>query len=165
MNKNFKRIALTVIAAALLLTAFAGCDLGMPWDTSIWGSWDDGYGGRKTFTNTTFTVDGAPVGTGGWDYSGDITKYINGSYNIPSENPTEGQYGYMVLKITAHESDSSQVGDFTVLRWRALTTAAGTTTVEHSEGYPHFATAEEAEAKAVEEANFQFYSSMTKVAE
>ncbi|MBI9107860.1 MAG: hypothetical protein JEZ04_14020 [Spirochaetales bacterium] len=165
MIKKNKKFLFTLLLSVLLLTVFAGCNMGgLPWDNALWGTWADSYT-TKTFTNTTWEFDGAPAGEGGWDYSGEIVKFVNGSYNIVSENPADGQYGYMVLKTTVHESSTSSVGTFTVLRWRALATEDGVTTVEHSEGFPTFDTAEEAEAEAVEATNFTYYSNLTKTAE
>lgn len=163
MTKNFKRTIITVFTVLLLLTVFAGCDNNLPWNVGVWGTWDDGFSGEKTFTNTTFNFDGAPVGDGGWDYSGTVTKYVNGSFNIASENPDSGDYGYMVVEITEHDGDSTQIGDFTVIRWWDYETTDGTTTVVHSEGYPHFDSAAEAESEATADTNFIYYSSLTKV--
>ena len=165
MNKNLKRTVLVLVAALMVLATFSACDTGMFLDNELWGTWDDGYGTKMTFTNSTFNFDAQPAEYFGvtyeYDYSGDVVSYNNLSYNVSAENPTEGNYGHMILKITAHKEDSTQEGTYTVIRWRNLKTENDVTTVEYSEAYPAGFASAEAAAEATEDVNFLRYSTIT----
>ena len=162
MKKNLKKTLLVLVIALMTLATFNACDMGLPWDIELWGTWT-AYTNTITITNDTYSIDDSS--SWDWDYSGEIVKYDNFSYNIAADNPAEGDYGYFIFHITEHKGDSSQEGTYTVVRWRALTTEDGVTTVETSEAYPAgWATAEEAEAQA-EDDHFAMWSSMTKSAE
>lgn len=172
-----KKNKLNVVLMAMLILAFlatylvTSCNLDSSSDSDfssgpleITGIWDTS-GGTMEFDDNSFTVINPPAWT--WDYSGDISVYSNDSYNLPSENPSSGNFGFAVLKITAHTGDPSQMGTFTVLRWKELITIDGVTTMEYSEGYnasvDAFTSAEDAQSGATDVNNFfNLYSSITK---
>ena len=165
MHNKFKRTVPGLLTVLILITCFSACDMGLPWDIEIWGSWTAGDS-VMTFTNSTFSVDHPDAWN--WDYSGEIVKFDNSSYNIASDNPVSGDYGYMVWKILSHEGDPAQEGTYTVVRWNALSESEdGLTTLEYAEAYPAgWATAEEAEAEAASgTGHFSMFSSLTKTAE
>lgn len=163
MNNKFKRIVLTVMTVLILITFFAACDMGLPWDIEIWGSWTAGES-TMTFTNNTFTIDNPD--SWNWDYSGEIIKFDNNSYNIAGDNPVSGDYGYMIWKVLKHEGDTTQEGTYAIVRWKALVESEdGVTTLEYAEAYPAgWATAEEAEAEA-DDSHFSMFSTLTKTVE
>ena len=167
MKKNFKRIIMTVLAAALLVTAFAGCELFAPVASTdnLLGSWDAGGYSTWHFTERGFKNDGLPAGDGGWDYSGYILKAVEGEFNNTADSPSTANCGYFVLRVTEHSGDSAQEGKITILRWQNKVTTDGTTTVEYCEAYPAgWEHAEEAEAQANTDDNFAFgFSTLTKL--
>ena len=126
-----------ILCAALLLSAvlfsFTGCDLLFPDLPEIRGTWDAGYGITVTVTGDSFSSDDSS--SYDWDYSGKIVKFDNDSYNVLSENPSSGNFGSILIKITDHKGDASQIGSYVVLRWRNYSADSSSTTVETSEGY------------------------------
>ena len=161
MKRNFGKIAIAA-AALLIATLFTACNMGLPWDMELWGDWDDGFGTEKTFTNTTFNFDGEPSDWGEYDYSGDVVLYDNNSFNIASENPADGNFGHMILEITYHKADSSQIDTYTLIRWKNLKTVDGVTTVELSEAYPAGWVTATAAAEEADENHF-VYSTHTLI--
>lgn len=167
-NKHFLRASL--LALALLSTLnLMSCDTsvtpGMTETLEISGTWLMDGGSTWAFTETTFTVTNDPSWT--WDYSGDVVAYSNDSFNTVSENPAIGDYGFALLKITAHTGDPDQVGNYTILRWQTLATASAITTMQYSEGYKAGATpfTDEVSAKAgmtTADGYFSFFSAATK---
>jgi hypothetical protein len=166
MNKNIKRFVLTLLAAALLITAFAGCNM-TPVATSenLLGTWNAGGFSTWTFTSVGFSNDGSPAGDGGWDYSGYVLKAVEGSFNNAADSPAGTNCGYLVIRVTEHSNDSNQLGTCTIIRWQNKTVAGGVTTVEYAEAYPAgWETVAEAEASATTADNFAYgFSTMTKL--
>ncbi|MDC7227933.1 MAG: hypothetical protein PQJ61_14300 [Spirochaetales bacterium] len=161
-NKKFNRIVTAVIAALVMLTVFSSCDTGFfSWDIEVWGTWEgdnSALGVDNTFitiTNSTITFDNPE--SWDWDYAGEIVEWNDDSYNLESENPTEGDFGYLIYKVTSH-ADSSYVDTYSLVRWNSLTTVDGVTTMLYSECAYKLATLEEAQEASGAGA---WYSSVT----
>lgn len=162
-NRLFAKTSLIVLTLGLFL--LTGCDLLFPENPDIHGTWDTGFGGTITITRDTYASDDSS--SYDWDYSGDIIRFDNDSYNLPSENPSIGNFGAMLVKITAHKGDASQIGTFKVIRWKNRITSLGVTTVETSEGYKygvsHTDGDEAWENQTTAEGFFSMYSGLTLV--
>jgi len=159
-NMN-KRLLGAALAAVLILTALSGCSLFFPEDNELEGTWDAGYGGTVTFHGSSWAADNSGDT---WDYSGTIIKFDNDSFNTPSENPSTGTFGSILVKITYHTGDSTQIGTYTVIRWKNRSESGGTVTVETSEGYKSgtsFTSADEAWAGVTAAAGFFDYGFST----
>ena len=163
MRKNLTRIALAV-AALVLVTAFTACTAFQAADIEIAGTWqaDNSALGAEntviTVTNTSIVIDNPAAWA--WDYKGEVVRYSNWSYNIGTENPDSGNFGYLVFKITEHENafGQAQVGKYSVIRWKDLTDSS----VSYSESAVSFDTLEEADAQANAEEHFALFSELTK---
>lgn len=126
---NLKNVVLTMLALGLL----ASCFLVPQESLEISGEWDMGYGCTWSIDEESFTVTNPA--SYNWDYSGQVTFFNNDTYHPSSENPASGDFGYAVLKVTAHTGDATQIGTYKILRWNELKTEGSATTMAYSEGY------------------------------
>ncbi len=165
-KKLFKTLAM-LLALSVIILSSTGCSdaLSFLTEPSLIGEWDAGYGTTWTFSSdSTFAEDDSSAWD--WDYSGDIVKYSNITYNDESENPDDADnYGYLLIKYTAHV-DSAYVDTYSVIRWYNLQTVDGVTTVEYSEGYLYGAdkiTDPDEALATITEANgyFSYFSTLT----
>jgi len=159
VNKQIKK-ALLIASVILAAASFSACNIGMPWDIELLGSWDDGYGTTVTITDTTYEN----YYNNSLNYSGKILKYDNAGLNA-DETSDADTYGYFLVELTESNSDWTPVGTCIVYRWKNIITENGVTTVALSEGYglTRFTDADEALAGMTEaDGYFTWYSGYTK---
>ena len=161
MKRNLTKLALSALVLLLAVVSFS-CSVFGTQDNLINGTWDSGFGQTITITNTTYASDDSSIYD--WDVAGDIVDYSKWNFNRAGENPESGNYGFLLIKVTANSGNAAAVGTYTILRWKELTTIDGVTTVQTCEAYPAgWATAEEAVTEANTADNFTFFSTITKV--
>jgi hypothetical protein len=158
-KKNIYKFLLASAAILFVIASLSSCNMGLPWDNALWGTWEVGTS-TITIKNDTYAIDDSS--SYDWDYGGEIVEYNNHSYNIAAENPSEGEFGFILLKITNHKVVASQIGTYTVIRWKNIETVDGVTTVETSEAYPAGWSSEAEALTGADADHFAIFSSMTK---
>lgn len=165
MNRNLKRIAFVLVTLMLVLASFTACNMGLPWDIEVWGVWEadnTAFGSDEktimTLKNNSISVDMPSAWAS--DYSGEVVSFDNNSYNVAEDNPTTGDYGHLIFKITDHQNTAdwaqAMIGKYSVIRWSSVTE----TELTYSESGIQFETIQEAEA--ADTTNFTYFSTLTR---
>ncbi len=128
-------MTLAIIASFTMTSCDTATSPITPEILEITGTWIDDY---STMIISGDSWESSTTGYPNWDLTGEIVSYNNDSYNLASENPTSGDYGHLVVKITTGGAAvTDQIGTYKVIRWKNLKSVDSKTSLLSSESYKY----------------------------